>query len=217
MTTPAAPARPTYRERQRAQLREEIERAALRLFAEHGYDGVTTDAIATEVGISLSTFFRHVPSKEDLLVGALLRGRQQVVANFAARPAEEPVATGLGEAILLRTRQFAEEGDLMQQWRTAMASAPAAVQRASFISPEERAQLVTLVADRLGTDPVTDLCPGVLVHVVLAAAEHAYQRWLDGPSTAALHQLTADALACAGAALSDPAAGRSRGASARRR
>lgn len=197
MTELAAAPRPSYRERQRAQLRETIELTALRLFAERGYEAVTTEAIASEVGISLSTFFRHVATKEELLTGALLRGRQQIVDTFAARPADEPVTTALAQAILHRTQQFAHETDLMQTWRRAMATAPEAVQRASFISREERERLRTLVAGRLGTDADTDLRPGVLVQVMLAAAEHAYDRWLNGRPSASLHQLTDEALTCA--------------------
>jgi AcrR family transcriptional regulator len=196
--------RPSLRERQRAQLREALERTAWQLFAEHGYEAVTTDAIASEVGISLSTFFRHVPCKEDLLTGALRRGRQLVVTNFAARPADEPVPTDLAQAILLRTRQFADEPELMSLWRRAMATAPETLQRASFISREEREQLVTLVAARLDTDARTDLRAGVLVQVMLAAAEHAYDRWLHGTSRGPRHAITAEALSCAGA-LVDPA------------
>ena len=63
------------RERQRNALRADIQHAALRLFAAQGFDNVNTEAIAEEVGISPSTFFRHVPSKEYLLLGATQRGR----------------------------------------------------------------------------------------------------------------------------------------------
>ena len=34
------------------------------MFAGQGFDNVTTEAIAEAIGISPSTFFRHVPSKE---------------------------------------------------------------------------------------------------------------------------------------------------------
>jgi AcrR family transcriptional regulator len=204
VTELADPPRPSYRERQRAELRDTIQRTALQLFADQGYDAVTTEAIANEVGISLSTFFRHVTTKEDLLTGALQRGRQEIVTNFATRPPDEPVATGLAQAILQRTQQFADEKGLMRLWRRAMVSAPESVQRASFISREERQELVAMVAGRLGADPATDLQPGVLVQVMLAAAEHAYERWLDGTSPGPLHDVTAEALTCAGALVEPP-------------
>src|SRR5689334_24273083 len=97
-------------------LRAEIQQAALRLFAAHGYDNVTTEALAEEVGISPSTFFRHVPSKEHLLLGATQRGRAQIVANFHARPADEDVAESLAAAILARTAQFVDEPEVVELW-----------------------------------------------------------------------------------------------------
>lgn len=50
----------SLRERQRALIRGEIQRAAFTLFARDGFDAVTTDQIAAEAGISPSTYFRHV-------------------------------------------------------------------------------------------------------------------------------------------------------------
>ena len=97
------------RERQRIALRGDIQHAALRLFAAKGFDNVTTEAIAAEVGISPSTFFRHVPSKEHLLLGASQRGRAKVVANFHDRPLNEDVADSLAAAILARTSQFVDD------------------------------------------------------------------------------------------------------------
>jgi AcrR family transcriptional regulator len=203
-----SPARASYRERQRAELRAAIARTALRLFAEHGFDNVTTEAIAAEVGISLSTLFRNVESKEDLLVRPLLQGRAQIVDNFAARPADEPVTTSLAKAILLRTEQFAAETETVRQWRTAMHSAPASIQRASIISADERVRLVALAAARMGVDPAQDLRPGVLVRMMFAAADHAFELWLDGGTHTPLHELTTQALACAGAVLPERGAAR---------
>ena len=148
------------RERRRVELRERIDRVALELFARDGYDAVTVEAIAAEVGVSLSTLFRHVAGKEDLLVGVVRTGRAAIVRAFAERPADEPVADGLAAAILQRTAQFADETDVIELWRRAMASAPARVRRASLLDDAERAELVALVAARLGVDPEVDVRPG---------------------------------------------------------
>jgi len=183
------------RERQRLELRDRIDRVALELFARDGYDAVTVDAIAAEVGVSLSTLFRHVPGKEQLLVGVLRTGRAAIVRNFTDRPAEEPVVESLAAAILLRTEQFADETDVIELWRRAMASAPEKVRRASLLSEDEQRELVRLVATRLGVDPDADVVPGTLVRTRLAAAEYAYEHWLTHPPRQSLHDLTRQALA----------------------
>ncbi len=48
--------------------RGSLRTAALRLFAEHGYDGTTTAEVARTAGVSEMTLFRHFPSKEALLL-----------------------------------------------------------------------------------------------------------------------------------------------------
>jgi len=48
--------------------REMIARAALKLFAEYGYERTTTKEIAREAGISEGTIFKYFPTKHDLLL-----------------------------------------------------------------------------------------------------------------------------------------------------
>ena len=183
------------RERQRAELRAHVDRVALELFAERGFDDVSVEEIAAAAGIALSTLFRHVRSKDQLLVGTLRVGRAEIVDGFAARPADEPVPDALAAAILRRTEQFADETETIELWRRAMAAAPARVRRASLLDDDERARLVVLVAERLGLDAETDLEPGLRVRVALAAAEHAYEHWLTRETGRTLHDLTREALA----------------------
>lgn len=195
----------TLRERQRLALRADIQQAALRLFAAHGFDQVTTEAIAEEVGISPSTFFRNVPTKEFLLLGATQRGRAQIVANFHARPAEEDVATSIAAAILARTSQFLDDPETVELWRRAMASAPSELRRASLLSREDCDELIEAVAHRLGPSPEpADLRAGVLVRAAVAAVEYAYEWWLTHDQSESLHALTERALDHVSSGLSRP-------------
>jgi len=183
------------RERQRNALRAEIQHAALRLFAAKGFDNVNTEAIAEEVGISPSTFFRHVPSKEYLLLGATQRGRAQIVANFRARPPDEDVADSIAAAVLARTSQFLNDDETLELWRRAMASAPAELRRASLLSREDCDELIEAVALRLNdSDAASDIRAGVLVRSTVAAVEYAYEWWLTYDQKESLHTLTERAL-----------------------
>lgn len=56
------------REAQRRRKTAAIVEAATRLFRARGYDGVTTQEIAEEAGVTNGSFFRHVGSKSDLLI-----------------------------------------------------------------------------------------------------------------------------------------------------
>lgn len=193
------------RERQRNALRAEIQQTALRMFAAQGYDNVTTEAIAEAVGISPSTFFRHVPSKEHLLLGATQRGRAQIVANFRARPIDEDIAESIAAAILARTSQFVSDDEMVEQWRRAMASAPAELRRASLLNREDCDELIGAVALRLDdTVTSTDMRAGVLVRAAVAAVEYAYEWWLSHGQSESLHDLTERALELVTRGLSNP-------------
>ena len=83
MTARAAPTR-----------REQILDEAARLFAAHGFHGVSIDGLGAAVGISGPALYRHFPSKEGLLVEMLVgisehllaRGRELAGAASGPRP-----------------------------------------------------------------------------------------------------------------------------------
>ncbi len=58
----------TLRQRHRRAAMRETQRAALRLFRERGFDAVTVEAVAEEVGIAPSTVYRHFGTKERIVL-----------------------------------------------------------------------------------------------------------------------------------------------------
>ena len=66
---PRGPRTEVARGRPASTTREDVARAALELFARHGYDETTVDDIAAAVGISRRTFFRYYESKPDVVWG----------------------------------------------------------------------------------------------------------------------------------------------------
>ncbi|WP_295048376.1 TetR/AcrR family transcriptional regulator [uncultured Paracoccus sp.] len=74
----------TLRDRRRVQTSRDIQRAALTLALRHGHDGVTTEAIAAEAGISQRTFFNYFLNKDAAIVGHAPSFDDETVAWFRA-------------------------------------------------------------------------------------------------------------------------------------
>lgn len=56
----------------------ELLAVTLRLLQEHGYDGLTVDAVASEARASKATVYRRWPSKAELVLAAFIEGVRQV-------------------------------------------------------------------------------------------------------------------------------------------
>lgn len=166
----------SLRDRQRAQIRAEIRRAAFRLFVERGYEAVTTEEIATAAGVSARTFFRHVPAKEDLLLAPVRHGGAVIVGLLEARPAGEPPDVALINAIIARTRSF-DHSDT-EEWRKALLVSGDLLDKVKVHTPADQERATKLIAERMGSRPGTDLRPGLLVHLAFAAADFAFQQWV---------------------------------------
>lgn len=90
--TPTPPTPPSRRARKKAETRREIYRAAMGLFRERGYDGVTIEAICQAADVARRTFFLHFPAKGMLLY----EFNRQVVEDFQASLAD-PRGSALSE------------------------------------------------------------------------------------------------------------------------
>jgi AcrR family transcriptional regulator len=183
----------SLRDRQRAQIRADIRRAAFRLFVERGYDDVTTEEIATAAGVSPRTFFRHVPTKEEVLLAPVRYGGAAIVILLEQRPASESPDVALINAIITRIRSF-DEADC-EEWREALLRARGLLDKATIHTPADKERTVKLIAERMGADPDVDIRPGLLVQLAFSAADFGFQQWVRQPtSRRPLDRYVADAL-----------------------
>jgi AcrR family transcriptional regulator len=182
------------RERHRRRTAAEIEEAALRLFAERGFEAVTVEDIAVAADISRRTFFRYFAGKEDVLFYENLQRRLELGEALAARPAGEPALTALRHAILSMASNFEDERERLLRRLRIIYDSPT-LQAGALGRQQAWEQAVSeLVAQRLGVDPVSDLRAGVVASTTLAAVRVAIGMWLAGEGRANLPALVAEAL-----------------------
>ncbi|MEV0802369.1 TetR/AcrR family transcriptional regulator [Kribbella sp. NPDC050281] len=81
--------RPTESERE--QRREEILDAAVRLFLQHGYGGVSLDRLATEAKVTKRTIYSYVGDKTEVFTAAVARLNREVLPE--AEPVDRQVRT----------------------------------------------------------------------------------------------------------------------------
>jgi AcrR family transcriptional regulator len=91
--------RPSHRERKKQQTRETIERVALELFSEHGYDETPLTQIADEAGVAPRTIFAYFQSKEDILFADEPTYSERVKEVLAQRPPGATTVDALREVV----------------------------------------------------------------------------------------------------------------------
>ena len=74
------PTKRSFREQMHLAREDAIIAAVNRLLAEKGFDAMTVDEVAAEVGIAKASLYKHFPSKEDLAAAAMVRVMQRALA-----------------------------------------------------------------------------------------------------------------------------------------
>jgi AcrR family transcriptional regulator len=175
-----------WRERKQALTHERLSSAALRLFAEQGYDDTTVEQIAAHAEVSVSTFFRYFSSKEDLLFVAPSRGRPLVFIEektfddaleraFERRGASDLAAVGAAiESLGPDVNQLRERLLLL---RAAVAQSAVLRGRASDASRQLEVKIADAVAKHRGMAGADSACRAIGV-MAMAIYRLAIDDWL---------------------------------------
>jgi AcrR family transcriptional regulator len=171
-------ARVSLRERTRDAVRSAIAGQALLLFDEQGFDATTVDEIADVAGISVRSFFRYFPSKEDTVLYEVEPLGADVRDALALRPATESCWAALLNSLEPVVQMV--EGDPIGQLRlTRVAiSTPALRARSTEKHIAWAALLTPLMAGRDGATGDT-LKSRSVIHAGLACMDLALQVWAE--------------------------------------
>lgn len=75
--------KPSFKQQMLAAREKAIIDVVNRLLSEKGFDAMTVDEVAFEVGVAKASLYKHFPSKEDLAAAAMVRVMQRAIAELA--------------------------------------------------------------------------------------------------------------------------------------
>ena len=153
----------------------EVAAVALLLFEERGFDTVTVDEIAAAAQISVRTFYRYFPAKEDVLQVNIARRATALRVALAERPADEAPLHSL--RIALAEVVSAEDPVLRRRWTSVVAATPSVLP--GVLGGIQLKSLRT-IAEFLGARldlPSESLVPTMLAAAVGGVIQAASTQW----------------------------------------
>lgn len=168
------------RERKKRETRRAIHRAALDLVEEFGFDAVTTDEIAGRAGVSPRTFFNYFPTKEGAVLGTTPADLDELRAQLAERPEDEPILDSIRVIVRDRLAPSSYDPDLRAQRRRVLLGEPALGPALVGNNLRTENVLTDVVAARLGVDPRESVRPRVTVATALAAVRASIEHQQSG-------------------------------------
>jgi AcrR family transcriptional regulator len=179
------------RERKKQKTKEAIQREAMRLFQEQGYEETTIEEIAEAAEISPSTFFNYFPTKEDVV---LYDRYDPIMASMMlSRPPEEPPSVVMKYVFETLGVMLERDREIIVARAQMALKVPAL--RARFWEEMERARdlISSVIAARTGRDP-DDFELRVVSMALVAAAFEATQEWLRRGGRDSMFELVTQAL-----------------------
>ncbi len=181
------------RERKKAQTRQAIREAALRLFSERGFQGVTVAEIADEANVSVATVFNYFPTKEDLVYGRMETFEEELLRAVRGRPEGESILTAFGRFVLtprgfLQTADEEAKRGLTAVTRVITGS-PALLAREQQILERYTQSLAAQIADETGAarnDVEAWVAANALIGVHRALLDYVRREVLAGTDNRAI-------------------------------
>ena len=188
------------RNRLRRAMFAEVSRTAFKLFLEKGFEETTAEDISEAAGISRSTYFRYFATKEDVVVGTLVRFGDLMLASLRSCPDDDGIWSALRVALepMIAAQEQQEPISGLDVARLIHRN-PSLRSRHFEKTMSWQAALVPEVARRLGVadDPI-DPRPSALVAAALGSLSAATDAWVASDGQRSLSRLVDSAMGSLG-------------------
>ena len=158
--------------------RRRLQKAALELYYERGYDQTTTAEIAARAGLTERTFFRHFPDKREVLFD----GTAPMSAIFKTALDEAPTKLSSLEALFLAFRAVEP---IFENNRPFAGRRQKVIDRTPALQERELAkgaQLTAVLIEGLRRRGVQERLATLVAQTGMAVFSHAVSSWIDDPS-----------------------------------
>jgi AcrR family transcriptional regulator len=191
------------RERKKRETRDALEAAALRLFAEKGYDETTVEEIAEAADVAVRTFFRYFQSKQHVLFGDVahdVTGRLRSALDV--QPTTLAPVLAVGAALeLLGLDSDDERRQILDRMRL-LEKLPELSGTYHMIFQDLHDVIAAYTAERIGALS-RDLYPQLLASAATGSIKAALLVFENAPDGAAIGDLRAEAYELMTAGLHD--------------
>lgn len=155
--------------------RNRLERAAMELFVERGFEQTTVAEIAGRAGLTERTFFRHYADKREVLFGGSTELQRLLVDTLAGQAASTAPIDAVAEALDAAATQLQERRGYARQRQDVIAANPVLQERELIKLATLGAAMAATLRERSVTEPAASLAAeaGVAVFRV------AFERWVE--------------------------------------
>jgi AcrR family transcriptional regulator len=170
--------------------RGRLERAAIELYGERGFEQTTVAEIAARAGLTERTFFRHFADKREVLFWGAA-ALQELLVNAVANAPESAAPIDAVAAALAAAGVLLQERRDGARLRHAIIVANAELQERELI---KMAALAAALADTLRERGVSDPAASLAAEAGIAVFKIAFERWIADPAQRDLPQLMHESL-----------------------
>jgi AcrR family transcriptional regulator len=171
--------------------RERLVLAALDLFAEQGYDNTTVAQVASQAGLTKTTFFRHFSDKREVLFAGQETHARLLADGVAGAPDSATPLEAVAAALDALTASFsAEQREFGPRLHKVIVGNAELQERAAF----KRAALAAALTSALDKRGVPDLTASLAADLGVRAFDRAFDRWIEPSSQQTFTELAREEL-----------------------